>query len=206
MYIPKEFKKIAPPGCLSFMQRYPFGTLVSATSGRPTATHIPFHAEIKDDKIVLSSHLALANAQSAQLHGREVLCIFAEPHAYISPQHYDHQQNVPTWNYVAVHAYGRVKLLPDPADAVAVLEKMIAQFEPAYRQQWLGLSAKYKTQLISEIATFEIVIDEVLGVEKLSQNKSRGEQDRIATALGSSAETHERAVAETMRRNHPKKD
>src|SRR4051812_31010638 len=114
MYIPKINLMTNPQEAISFMQRYSFATLVTVNNGVPSATHLPFVVEQRDDKIVLVSHLAAANPQVQELLQGKPLVIFAEPHAYISPTHYEHEKNVPTWNYIAVHAYGTATLIESP--------------------------------------------------------------------------------------------
>ena len=120
----------------------------------------------------LSAHLARANPQCKTLTDQTALVIFAEPHAYVSPSHYDRPLNVPTWNYIAVHAYGRATLLPDLAASLAALEAMIDHFEPSYRSQWEGLPDDYKHKMAAGIVAFEIAVEELQGKEKLSQNKT----------------------------------
>src|SRR6476469_2104942 len=125
MYIPKHFLNSNEEDVLSFMQKYSFATIVSAENNKPIATHLPFLVQKTDGVITLSSHFAKANPQAEAISGNEVLVIFSEPHAYISPKHYEKEQNVPTWNYVSVHVYGKCRLIEGVEKKLALLEKTI---------------------------------------------------------------------------------
>ena len=107
MYIPKI--NLAPDEAevIQFMQRFSFATIITAKNNYPIATHLPFLVQKKEDKIILQSHFALANSQWKEIEKDEILVIFSEPHAYISASNYDTKENVPTWNYISVHAYGK---------------------------------------------------------------------------------------------------
>ncbi|MBK8473954.1 MAG: FMN-binding negative transcriptional regulator [Sphingobacteriales bacterium] len=96
-----------------------------------------------------------------------------EPHAYISPQLYESPINVPTWNYIAVHAYGKAQLIADEIAATALLEQTINYYEAQYMVQWNSLPQDYKDRLLKGIVAFEIVVTELQGKQKLSQNKKR---------------------------------
>jgi len=198
MYTPSVFLTTDTAEMVAFMRRFSFATLVTAKDNYPTATHLPFLVQAVGDTIVLRAHFAKANKQWMDIEANPVLVIFSEPHAYISPRHYDKLQNVPTWNYVAVHAYGRGKTLTDPAQAVSVLEQTIEQFEAGYRQQWDGLPADFKERAVNGIVAFEITITELQGKHKLSQNKTEAERHRIIASLSQSDHESERQVAAFM--------
>ncbi len=183
---------------IRFMQQYSFATIVSQHDGRPIATHLPFVVARQGDELLLSSHFARANKQWEALANGEVLVIFSEPHAYISPAHYDKIESVPTWNYLAVHAYGRAVLVHDEAQSLEILEKTIMFYEPAYRDQWAQLSPEFKQKMMKGIVAFEVHITELQGKKKLSQNKTTAERTRIAEALSASPDAAARAIAAYM--------
>lgn len=199
MYIPPHYQSQDPATLHAFMRRYSFATLVSQVEGRPFATHLPFVVREDAGQLLLSAHVSKANPQWRDLCAQTALVIFAEPHAYVSPRHYDRPLNVPTWNYVAVHAYGKARLLPDLASSLAALEEMIDTYEPAYRAQWESLPQEYKHRMAAGIVAFEIVVEELQGKEKLSQNKTEAEQARIRDAFAASADPQVQAIAEYMR-------
>ncbi|WP_207435583.1 FMN-binding negative transcriptional regulator [Sabulibacter ruber] len=183
MYIPAHYHQKDQEKLLAFMREYSFATLVSVQENRPFGTHLPFVTEERDGKIFLLSHMARANSQWKEAQTQQVLVIFQEPHAYISPSHYNKLQNVPTWNYTAVHAYGHLTLVEPLNQAQALLEKMIDAYEPAYKAQWHQLPDAFKTGLTRGIVAFEIEVTELQGKEKLSQNKALEERQRIAEYL-----------------------
>ena len=201
MYIPKINLTTDQTEIIAFMKQYSFATLISAKDNYPTATHLPFIISEKEGKIVLNSHFAKANTHWKMLEKQQLLVIFNEPHAYISPKHYDKIQSVPTWNYVSVHAYGRGKLITDPEPALKLLESMIGEYERAYQQQWDGLSMDYKLKMLKGIVAFEVELTDIQGKKKLSQNKSKQEQERVIDTLASSQYDSEVQIANFMREN-----
>src|SRR5476649_2341956 len=93
------------------MRKYSFGTIFTSVNNLPVAIHLPFLVDERDDQIIISSHFAKANPQALDVDDHTNLVIFTEPHAYISPKNYPKEAEVPTWNYIAVHAYGKARLL-----------------------------------------------------------------------------------------------
>ncbi|MDN3579811.1 FMN-binding negative transcriptional regulator [Mucilaginibacter flavus] len=198
MYIPSSNQFPNQQEVISFMQRYSFATVVTAHDGVPVATHLPFLIELRDDKIVLLSHFAKANPQAAQILNKTVLVIFAEPHAYISPANYSKGTNVPTWNYIAVHAYGKAVLLSEEAQTANLLAKTISNYEAGYLQQWNSLPDAYKQKMMKGIVAFEILVDDLQGKQKLSQNRTEEERDNIINTLSKSADSTESEIANYM--------
>src|SRR3954447_14680999 len=119
MYIPKLNLMTDKGEIVDFMQRFSFATIITAKDNYPVGTHLPFVVALRDDHIILSSHFAKANDQWEDIVGNQVLVIFSEPHAYISPRNYEKELNVPTWNYIAVHAYGRATLITEQSKVLS---------------------------------------------------------------------------------------
>jgi transcriptional regulator len=201
MYTPKINIMSDRHEAFSFMQQYSFATIVTVTDGIPSATHLPFVASMRGDQIILTSHFAKANPQATEISNCRPLVIFTEPHAYISPKHYDSEQNVPTWNYMAVHAYGKATIIDSPEGKAALLEQTIQYYEAAYQLQWDSLAVDYRNNLMKGIVGFEIVVDNLQGKKKLSQNRSDKEKKNIITALNASPSSAETALAAYMDRN-----
>lgn len=195
MFIPNSFKFENRDGMIAFMKRYSFATIVTAKNNIPVATRLPFVVEERDGKLVLSSHFAAVNEQAKDIEQYTSLVIFSEPHAYISPMHYDKQGSVPTWDYIAVHAYGKARILDDESSKMEVLERMIRLYETGYMEQWNGLSDKFKKGMMRGIVAFELDVEDLQGQKKISQNKSAVERERIAEHLGKSDNTAERDIA-----------
>ncbi|MEN0054601.1 MAG: FMN-binding negative transcriptional regulator [Mucilaginibacter sp.] len=198
MYIPSFNKFENEQEAISFMQRYSFATIVTSVDDVPYATHLPFLVEQRDDKIVLSSHFAKANPQAAQILGKAVLVIFTEPHAYISPSNYEKETNVPTWNYLAVHAYGKAALLDDTDQTANLLVHTINTYEPAYLHQYEKLSDEYKQKMMKGIVAFEIIVGNLQAKKKLSQNRTEQERENIINTLSESPDTTENEIAKYM--------
>ena len=199
MYIP-EFNRIEDRAtALAFMKENPFAILVSSSEGGLVATHLPLLVQELGDKIVLRGHFAKANHHWSSIEQEESLVIFHGPHAYISPSLYEIRESVPTWNYAAVHVYGRAKLISDMSDAERVLADFIAQFDPSYYQQWLTFSEEYREKMLRRIVAFEFEATRVETKFKLGQNRTKAEQDNLMKALQGSPDTAVAGVAALMR-------
>ncbi len=186
---------------VAFMKRFGFATIVTAKNDLPVATHLPFLVTNNDENIILISHFAKANEQWKDIEHNKVLVIFSEPHAYISPKHYDKELNVPTWNYISVHAYGKGRLITETQNVIQILESTIDNYETSYKQQWNNLPGEYKLGMIKGIVAFEIVVTDLQGKKKLSQNKTKNEQTNIINALAQSDDTNEKLIADYMKMN-----
>jgi len=198
MYIPKHFEQKDTDQLLSFMQQYNFGLLVSVHDNRPLATHLPFVIEQSENELVIYSHLARANDQWKNLEQQEVMVVFSEPHAYISPSLYEHRQNVPTWNFIAVHAYGKIELYQSDRDKLSVLHRQMQSYEPAYIEQFNTLDEQYINGLLKGIVAFKITVTDLQGKEKLSQNKSERDKQTIKQHLSESDDTVKKDIGNRM--------
>ncbi len=201
MYIPKINALTDRIEIVEFMKRFSFATIITAKDGLPIATHLPFLVSLKDDNIVLTSHFAKANEQWKDIENNKVLVIFSEPHAYISPKHYDKELNVPTWNYISIHANGQGRLITEPGKVNELLENTIDNYDVSYRQQWNTLPENYKLKMSKGIVAFDIVVTDLQAKRKLSQNKTEGEQLKIINSLSKSSDTNEQLVADYMKTN-----
>ncbi len=203
MYIPKFFAETDVESLLAFMREFNFATLVSAENNYPTATHLPFIIEQREDKLILSAHMAKANLQWKEFGGNDALVIFHEPHAYISPLLYNNKLNVPTWNYVAVHAYGKVKLFKTVEENIALLEKMMAVFDPKYFEtNWQEIPYEYKAGRAQAIVAFEIEVTDLQGKKKLNQNKPGEDAQSVIAAFEKSDDRNEQQIARFMKEVH----
>jgi transcriptional regulator len=201
MYIPKINETTDRNEIISFMKQFSFATIITAKDNLPIGTHLPFIVTTQDDKVVLTSHFAKANEQWKDIENNNVLVIFSEPHAYISPTNYEKELNVPTWNYISVHAYGQGKIVTETVQVMQLLESMIDNYEASYRQQWESLPQDYKLNLSKGIVAFEIIVSDLQGKKKLSQNKTESEKQKIIDTLSKSNHTNEKLIAEFMLQN-----
>ena len=200
MYIPPYYREEETAKLFAFMSAHPFATLVSSDNSKPVANHLPFIVEKRGDAIFLIAHMAKANPQWQGFPGAELLVIFQGPHAYISPSHYEKQQNVPTWNYIAVHACGKAKLLEGMEAQVNVMERSIQAFEEKFYAQWKSLSPEYINNMLKAIVAFEIEISSLKGKFKLSQNKTQNEQQQIIHSFENSGDALQKEIAEEMKK------
>jgi len=201
MYIPKINLATDKDEIVAFMKRFSFATIVTAKDNIPIATHLPFLVSSKYDNIVLTSHFAKANEQWKDIENNNVLVIFSEPHAYISPKHYDKVLNVPTWNYISIHAYGQGKLITDTESVFKVLENTIDNYEPSYRQQWEHFPTDFKLKMSNGIVAFNVIVKNLEAKKKLSQNRSEIEKQKIIDTLSKSNDTNEQLIAEYMKKD-----
>ncbi len=172
MYIPKINLATDQTEILKFMKRFSFATIITAKDNFPIATHLPFLVTTKDDRVVLTSHFAKANEQWQNIENDKVLVIFSEPHAYISTKNYDKELNVPTWNYISIHAYGQGKLITDVKNTFEVLEATVDNYETSYREKWDSFPDEYKLKMSKGIVAFEIIVTDLQAKKKLSQNRT----------------------------------
>ena len=186
---------------LEFIQKYSFATVVTSQNGIPVATHLPIISERRGDKLILISHFAKANPQWRDIENGKLLVIFSEPHAYISPSNYEKIQEVPTWNYLSVHAYGIGIIISDPKEVFSILEKTINSYEAKYLNQWNTLSDQYKISMSNGIVCLEMEVTELQGKKKLSQNKTLKEKQNIIESLSKSDDGPVRTLADYMQRN-----
>lgn len=201
MYVPSAFQEEDPAQLLAFMQAHPFATLVSIQDGIPVATHVPLVIRQEGENLMLFGHLARANPQWQAFSEQDSLVIFSGPHAYISPTLYEKPENVPTWNYIAVHAYGRPQPLhrqDNPEAMELMIEAMIATYEASYGSQWHSLPPAYREGMMQSIVGFAMTVTRLQGKYKLSQNRSPHDQQTVAASLAQSADPNQRALAEAM--------
>jgi len=200
MYIPEHFRIEDRATALAFMRANPFAILVSTTNDGPFATHVPVVLRETAEQLFIRGHVAKANPHWRYLESQpECLMIFHGPHAYISPKNYNTHENVPTWNYAAVHAYGHARMYSEPNDLVAMLHELIPTFEAAYAEQFSTLSETYLSRNLSHIVGFEITVTKLETKFKLSQNRMHDEQQRVIESLSASDDTTISAVAQLMR-------
>ncbi|WCL82959.1 FMN-binding negative transcriptional regulator [Saprospira sp. CCB-QB6] len=205
MYIPKSFKSNSPAQLQWMKEQYPFGLLQSQQEGQLWATALPF---VWSSPLLLKSHLALANPQAQSFlkqDKQEVLIHFQGPYAYISPKHYLHARNVPTWNYLALQVRGQLSVLDQLAQK-QLLEESILAFEPSYWTQWEKLPNQYLEALAGELLAFQIEVTDIDLCLKISQNKSQAEQLTILKALQSSAHLMDQQLAQAILQLQPLQD
>lgn len=207
MYTPASFAITDPEQLVAFIAEHSFGIVVTQQGGIPIASHLPLlHDRERGELGTLVGHLARANPQwkdaEDQAGGIPVLAIFSGPHTYISPTWYGEPNTVPTWNYVTVHATGRLKLIHNPERLLALLGRTVEFYEAPLPQPWRleDQDQEFIQKLLSGIVGFEIEIQRLEGKWKLNQNQSTARRERVINVLEQSPRHDDRAVAEWMRR------
>jgi transcriptional regulator len=200
MYVPKAFAVEDVVQLQDFMEEFNFATVVTERDGELTASHIPFFLDRSLAPYgVLRAHVAIRNPQLDDFRsGSQALVIFQGPHTYVSPSWYVKLQNVPTWNYTVVHAYGRPKIL-DREGMVALLKDLVGKHESSFPKPWsFDSDDPFMQKQMPEIAGFEIKIDRLQGKFKLNQNRSAADREGVIEAFSASEDPTQRAVANLM--------
>jgi len=180
MYIPEALKMTSKNEIFDFIDSFGFAVMISPSL---QATHIPLLLNRKEGKDgTLYGHLARSNPHWQELQSSRVMAIFNGPHSYISPTWYAKQPSVPTWNYAAVHAFGKVELLSEP-DTLNVLNQAIEKYEPELLTNEQVLNAEHNQRLAKAIVGFKIKVDELQGKLKLGQHRSQGDNDGVRDGL-----------------------
>jgi transcriptional regulator len=202
MYIPKHFEEKDKAKLVEFMREYNFAAIVNRAKNRYWATHIPFLIQEDSSDIILKAHMAKANPQWVNFkEGDEVLVIFQEPHSYVSPSMYENKVSVPTWNYIAVHAYGVPQIMPSDEEKISLLEETFREFESKFKQQWDTLPEDYKNELLGGIVAFQIKVTNLEGKFKLSQNRTEGDRERIIENFEKKTDKVKSDIAKYMKKN-----
>lgn len=200
MYIPEHFRVRHHEDAIAFLRANPFAILISTTDDGPFATHLPLFVHEAEEKLTLRGHVAKANPHWRYLEQQpECLTIFHGAHSYISPSNYTTRESVPTWNYAAVHVYGNARVFSSPEDLLSMLHELMGTFEPAYASQWASLDEAYRERMLRQIVGFEIEVTKLEGKFKLSQNRTRDDQENVIASLEKAEDTVISGVSRLMR-------
>jgi transcriptional regulator len=200
MYIPTAFHETDQAKLHKFIASHSFGLLVSTRDGEPFASHLPFLLEQNAGPHgTLVGHMARANPHWQGLDGQDVLAVFSGPHAYVSPSWYESENVVPTWNYVAVHAYGPCRLVEDPDTLTRILEATVGTYERTMPKPWsIDTSANFFQKLARTVVGFRVEIARLEGKWKLNQNHPPERRMRVIRALEQSDDQATREIARLM--------
>lgn len=213
MYIPNSFAERDSPTLFAFMEAHPLATLVTSSPTGLFATHLPLLVDRASGPMgTLFGHIARANPHSRYVteQGTEALVIFTGPDAYITPEWYSTKQEtgrvVPTWNYIAVHAYGSLRLRDDASFLRPHLEALTRHHEATRPKPWhvSDAPADYIDQQLKAIVGVELEIDRLEGKWKMSQNRAAADVDGVIRGLSESEVAQDRVVAAIVRERRPK--
>jgi transcriptional regulator len=200
MYLPIAFEETDQGKLHDFIESHSFGLLVSTQDGVPVATHLPLLLE-RDAGAhgSIVGHVARANPQWQDLDGQQVLVVFSGPHVYVSPSWYESENVVPTWNYVAVHAYGTYRLVEDADELTRILAASVATFEQSMPSPWsLDTGTAYFQKLLRGVVGFRVEISRLEGKWKLNQNHPQERRERVMRVLERSADQDAQEIARLM--------
>jgi transcriptional regulator len=200
MYIPTAFAEADPIKLHDFIEQNSFGLLVSQVDGLPFATHLPFLlGRTAGPHGTLLCHVARANPQWREARGQTALAIFTGPHAYVSPTWYEAEQVVPTWNYAAVHVYGRVQTVEDECGLLEIVQEMVSFYEQPMPRPWaFDASSTFAKRLLAQIVGMRIEIEKIEGKFKLNQNHPVERRWKVVRALKEQGGENALAVAALM--------
>jgi transcriptional regulator len=201
MYLPAAFAEADLTRLHDFIEQYSFGVLVSQVDGPPFATHLPFLLDrAAGPHGTLVGHMARANPQWRDAAGQTALAIFSGPHAYVSPTWYEAENVVPTWNYAAVHAYGRVEVVEDKGALLEIVQRSVRVYEQAMPRPWsFDPASTFVERLLTQIVGFRIEVERIEGKFKLNQNHPAERRRKVVRALQQRGGDDARAVAALMR-------
>lgn len=201
MFIPDSYKNENQEEIKKFLQENSFGILINQTNGKLWATHIPLELDTnKEGKAILLGHISKENPQwKGFTDNDQVLAIFSGPHSYISSSWYDHE-NVPTWNYIAVHVYGKIKIIEGEA-VIESLKKLVDKYEQHSENPVRVEDLSKKTMIQTRgIVAFEIEIEEIQATKKMSQNRDAKNYQNIISELEKTNKNESIAVANEMKK------
>ena len=201
MYIPDAFREADPAILHKVIRENSFATLVANSGGTLFASHLPLMLDAGRGKHgTLVGHMARANPHWNDFKGAgEVMAIFSGPHTYISPSWYETLPAVPTWNYVAVHAYGTPHLIEGRPELRNLLKELVHIYESGFKQPWaFDLPQRFEEKMIDMIVGFEIPITRLEGKFKLNQNRSAADRRAVIRILAQSRDPVAREIAVLM--------
>ncbi|MBK8660071.1 MAG: FMN-binding negative transcriptional regulator [Bacteroidetes bacterium] len=204
MYIPPQFAEQDTAEIEKLVREFSFATLVSLHNGKPWATHIPLHLHIHPTgEWYLHGHIARANPQWKNFEGQpDVLAIFMGPHSYVSPSWYNHK-NVPTWNYLAAHLYGPIRVATEE-ESEQMLRSLMAHYENKHAEKPQGFDEIPSHTLEKDlrgVVCFEIKVGRVEATRKLSQNRDAESHASVIAHLKKTGEQNAQRIAAAMEKN-----
>lgn len=203
IYTPDHYKENRSDLVLEIIRNYSFATLISQAEEAPVISHLPLLLEVSENKLFLYGHCAKSNHHWKHFNeNQKVTVLFQGPHSYISPAWYEPKDdNVPTWNYVAVHVDGIANVISDVEQSYAILQSLTEQFENRYKTGW-SLPKKSNlelSELLNFIVSFKIEIKQMTPKFKLSQKLDVVNRESVIQNL-KTLHDEQKAVSALMKR------
>jgi transcriptional regulator len=207
MYNPPHFTSTDPTWLDWLAEHHPFGTLVSQVEDAPFASHLPVLYKRTDGEVTLTGHWARPNPQWREIETQRALFLFQGPHAYISPRWYaDTPKQVPTWNYVAAHVYGTIRLIQEGPELEHIVVSLAEKFESGATTPWsLADSDPANRARLRGIVGFELRSTSVQVKLKLNQNHPVANVAGVIAGLRDTGSEEAAAVAALMQKELDKR-
>jgi len=197
MYVPSHFKEDRPEVLRDIIRNTGLAVLVSMTPDGLLASHVPLLLDPEPAPYgTLIGHFARQNPHGRVTHpdAQESLAIFQGPEGYITPSWYATKQEtgkvVPTWNYVAVHAYGRLQIIDDPDRLLAIVTRLTDRHESARHEPWAvsDAPADFVRGMLKGIVGFALPVSRLEGKVKMSQNRPPADQHGVVAGLANAGQ------------------
>ena len=190
-FIEEDNKKV-----IDFMKANYFAVIVSADEKYPAATHVPLDIVQTDNTLFFTGHIMKSSDHhKAFLKNENVLVIFNGPHSYISASWYPNPVQASTWNYMAVHAQGKI-IFGEEEETKKIVEALTNKYEnPDSPAAFSKLPTEYVDRLVKAIVAFTIEVDTLENVFKLSQNHEQETRQRIIENLSKHSGDNEKVIA-----------
>lgn len=199
MHIPKLYREEDSELIVKFLKQNNFPALVTFDGEKPIATHLPVEiTQTETGGLTIYSHMSKANPQWKSFGGQEVLLIFQGAHTYISPRWYNHV-NVPTWNYMMVHVYGKVRIV-EGDELYSLLGRLVRQHEVDSNYRLESLPQDFVKKEMNGTVGFVVDVTRMDAGYKLSQNRNDEDHANIIRELEGRGDLNSMEVAEEMRK------
>lgn len=203
MHIPKLYREEDSELIVKFLKQNNFPALVTFDGEKPIATHLPVEiTQTETGGLTIYSHMSKANPQWKSFGGQEVLLIFQGAHTYISPRWYNHV-NVPTWNYMMVHVYGKVRMV-EGDELYSLLGRLVRQHEADSNYRLESLPQDFVIKEMNGTVGFAVDVTRMDAGYKLSQNRNDEDHANIIRELEGRGDVNSMEVAEEMRKREKK--
>ena len=202
MYIPAHFKIKETAEIRTFVKAHPFGMLLSNGSQVPGVTHLPLQLMTDEEgKDSINIHLSKANPHANTLKdGERVVAVFLGTNGYISPRWYAAKDNVPTWNYTAVHAFGRLRKIEKEAELMKLVDQLTIEHEEGAESPWRAdWSVEKIRKMLNAIIGYEMKVERWEGKKKIGQNRSAEDQASLKRNLEQSDDPAYQFLAQQMK-------
>jgi transcriptional regulator len=198
MYIPKLYREEDREKIIEFLRQNNFPALVSHDGEKLTATHLPVEIiEGKEGTLTILGHMSRANPQWKSFGEQEVLLIFQGAHTYISPRWYNHV-NVPTWNYMMVHVYGRVRAV-EGEELHSLLSQLVGSHEAGTSYRLENLPEEFVQKEMKGVFGFALEVTRIDAGYKLSQNRNDEDHENIVHELEGQGDENSLGIAKEMK-------